>query len=123
MNNESVITNYNLLDDNVMDNTIRPESIEEYVGQTDVKENMNIFEKIIFIADYIEEERTHSQCKEAREYFYSSIDKTDNKMEILDKTIIISLKNTLSFLESKGLSINPMTNKAYLYLLAEYALQ
>jgi Holliday junction DNA helicase RuvB len=43
MNNESVITNYNLLDDNVMDNTIRPESIEEYVGQTDVKENIKVF--------------------------------------------------------------------------------
>ena len=43
MNNENVITTYNLLDDNVIDNTIRPESIEEYIGQTDVKENIKIF--------------------------------------------------------------------------------
>ncbi|MBP5678308.1 MAG: Holliday junction branch migration DNA helicase RuvB [Bacilli bacterium] len=40
---ESVITNYELLDDQTMDNTIRPESIDEYVGQTDVKENIRIF--------------------------------------------------------------------------------
>ena len=40
MNDESVITTYNLLDDNTIDNTIRPETIEEYVGQTDVKENI-----------------------------------------------------------------------------------
>ena len=33
MDNESVITNYTLLDDKQIDNTIRPESIEEYVGK------------------------------------------------------------------------------------------
>ena len=43
MENESVIKTYNLLDDNTIDNTIRPESIEEYVGQTDVKENIKVF--------------------------------------------------------------------------------
>ncbi len=43
MPEESVITNYRLDDDQVMDNTIRPESIEEYIGQEDVKENIRIF--------------------------------------------------------------------------------
>ena len=43
MNDESVITTYNLLEDNTIDNTIRPETIEEYVGQTDVKENIKVF--------------------------------------------------------------------------------
>lgn len=41
--NESVITNYNILDDKSLDNTIRPETIEEYIGQTDVKENIKVF--------------------------------------------------------------------------------
>ena len=43
MENESVIKNYDLFDDNVIDNTIRPESIEEYIGQSDVKENIKVF--------------------------------------------------------------------------------
>ncbi len=43
MENESIIKNYDLIDDNIMDNTIRPETIEEYIGQTDVKENIKIF--------------------------------------------------------------------------------
>ena len=43
MKNESVIKTYDLFDDNVIDNTIRPETIEEYVGQTDVKENIKVF--------------------------------------------------------------------------------
>ncbi len=43
MEDENVINNYNLFDDNVIDNTIRPETIEEYIGQTDVKENIKVF--------------------------------------------------------------------------------
>ena len=40
---ESVVRNYELFDDNTLDNTIRPETIEEYVGQNDVKENIKVF--------------------------------------------------------------------------------
>ena len=43
MQDESVITNYRLDDDQLMDNTIRPETIDEYVGQEDVKDNIRIF--------------------------------------------------------------------------------
>ena len=40
---ERVITNYELEEDGVMDNSIRPETLEEYVGQSDVKENIKVF--------------------------------------------------------------------------------
>ena len=43
MEKESIITTYNVLDDNTIDNTIRPETIKEYIGQTDVKENIKVF--------------------------------------------------------------------------------
>ncbi len=43
MDTESVVTNYNLTDDQILDNTIRPETIDEYIGQSDVKENIRIF--------------------------------------------------------------------------------
>ena len=43
MQDESVVTNYYLEDDQLMDNTIRPESIDEYIGQEDVKENIRVF--------------------------------------------------------------------------------
>lgn len=43
MQEESVVTNYHLEDDQLMDNTIRPESISEYIGQEDVKENIRVF--------------------------------------------------------------------------------
>ena len=45
MKDESVITNYELEDDNQLDNTIRPETIDEYIGQSDVKENIKVYVK------------------------------------------------------------------------------
>ncbi len=43
MEQESIIKNYELEEDNIIDNTIRPETIEEYIGQNDVKENIRVF--------------------------------------------------------------------------------
>jgi len=43
MKQESIITNYDTIDDKTLDNTIRPETIEEYIGQNDVKENIKVF--------------------------------------------------------------------------------
>ncbi len=43
MRDENVVKNYNLFDDSTLDNTIRPETIDEYIGQTDVKENIRVF--------------------------------------------------------------------------------
>lgn len=87
------------------------------------KENMNIFEKIIFIADYIEETRTHSECIKAREYFYSHAKLKSHLLKTLDMTIIMSLDSTLSYLESTCSHIDSETIKARDFLLAEYALQ
>ena len=43
MRDESIVKNYDLFDDNIIDNTIRPETIDEYIGQSDVKENIKVF--------------------------------------------------------------------------------
>ena len=40
---ENIIKNYELIDDHEIDNTIRPETIKEYIGQSDVKENIRVF--------------------------------------------------------------------------------
>ena len=87
------------------------------------KADMNIFEKIIFIADYIEETRTHESCLEARNYFYSNAKNGGDLIKTLDMTIIMSLDSTLSFLESKKGVIDSQTIEARNFLLAEYALQ
>ena len=40
---ERVITNEKLEDDGIVDNTIRPEVLDEYIGQSEVKENIRVF--------------------------------------------------------------------------------
>ena len=42
---ERVITSEELEDDGVVDNTIRPEVLDEYIGQSEVKENIRVFIK------------------------------------------------------------------------------
>ncbi len=103
-------------------------NINEYVFSaiffhTTGKEDMNIFEKIIFIADYIEKMRSAPSCIEARSYFWNNIKGTENKLEVLDKTILLSLNFTLDYLAEKGAEIDEDTIKARDYFLAEYALQ
>ena len=43
MKTENVIKTYSLEDDQIIDNTIRPKTISEYIGQSEVKENIKIF--------------------------------------------------------------------------------
>ena len=66
MDDESVVTNYHLDDDQVMDNTIRPESIDEYIGQEDVKENDKIWRR------YIWKVLISRQCGRGREIWHGS---------------------------------------------------
>lgn len=45
MTDENIIRNVEIKDDGIIDNSIRPEVISEYIGQTEVKENIKIFIK------------------------------------------------------------------------------
>ena len=40
---ESVVRNVEVKDDGILDNSIRPEILDEYIGQTEVKENIKVF--------------------------------------------------------------------------------
>ena len=42
---ESIIRNVEVKDDGILDNSIRPEVLDEYIGQTEVKENIKVFIK------------------------------------------------------------------------------
>ena len=43
MTDENIIRNVSVKDDGILDNSIRPEVIDEYIGQTEVKENIKVF--------------------------------------------------------------------------------
>lgn len=63
-------------------------------NHTTGKEDMNVFDKIIFLADYIEPSRKHEHCMRTRRFFYENTD----KKTILDQAILMSINGTLGFL-------------------------
>lgn len=80
-------------------------------NHTTGKENMSVFDKIIFLADYIEQSRTHSDCIETRNFFYDSL-KTEgflNSADILDKAIVKSINATILHLLQTEKSIDVQT--------------
>ena len=79
------------------------------------REGMSIIEKIIFLADYIDDTRTYPSCVALREEFFGANPvnmSEDERVRHLDRAALVSIENTLSYLESKGRSIHPLTLSA-----------
>lgn len=77
------------------------------------KEDMTLYEKILFFADFIEETRTHTVCGEMREYFYSHLpEKREDRLSFLDSCILRVLEQTVGHLKEKNQPIHPATLKA-----------
>lgn len=71
------------------------------------KRNMNMYEKILYLADYIEPNRLFPGVEEVRAVAKESI----------DRAVLLALKNTISFLVEKRQLIFPETVHAYNDLL------
>ena len=73
------------------------------------EENMSLFDKIIFISDYIEETRTHSACVSLREWLFSNLEKcsTHKEREIcLSEACLSCIKSTEAYLSGLSLKVN-----------------
>ena len=76
---------------------------------------MSLFDKLIYLADYIEETRDFPDCIELRNYFYSK----PATMRHLNETLLLSFNMTLKNLIEDGFPIHPSTDKARNYILKE----
>ncbi len=77
---------------------------------------MSLPEKLLYLADYIEETRDFSDCIELRKYFYSRIGMSD-KLKLLNETMILSFDMTIKNLLAEGSIINPETVASRNHLL------
>ncbi len=76
------------------------------------REGMSIEEKIIFLADFIDETRTYPSCVELRNEFFSAEPEkmtAKEREEHLDRAVLRSIESTLSHLRAKGSPIHPAT--------------
>ena len=66
--------------------------------------DMSTFEKILFLADYIEEGRTYADCALVREFFFSNVGKI-KKERLLDEAVLLVMDKTLGYLMKHGFYI------------------
>ena len=71
---------------------------------TSARPNMSALEKLVFLADMLEEKRQYEGVDELRTLFWE---------DGLDKCLTEALRQTLLFLESKGGAVYPLTRAAY----------
>ena len=75
-------------------------------SHTTAKPDMNVLEKIIYVADYMEPNRDFPGVDELRELAYSD----------LDKALILGLEMTISLLVEQGREIAPASQAALAFL-------
>lgn len=103
----SVIGSYVAVD---IFNIKNEEIINAIKYHTTGKENMSLLEKIIYMADLIEEGRNFPKVEELRELTYSGK---------LEEALILSFNNTIKFVIDNNQLIHPRTVKARNYILEE----
>lgn len=90
------------------------------MNHTTGRAGMNLFDAIIYLADYIEVNRTFEDCVSLRKYFYDNIESANNlneKKEILRKTLVLSFNYTLKDLMKEDRRIDSDTIDARNYFL------
>ena len=72
------------------------------------RENMSIFEKIIFVSDYAEDTRAYESCIRVRERLFEGFEalSLEEKIARLDEACINSIDGALSALKRMGCPIN-----------------
>lgn len=82
---------------------------------TTASEDMELFDAIIYIADYIEEGRSFEDCVKLREYFWSKNPASmsfDAREEHLWRTLLLSLEMTVRELTEEGRYVSVVTLRA-----------
>lgn len=78
---------------------------------TSGRENMSELEKLIFLADMVEEERVYEGVEKIRAAFWEN-----KKGEgALDECLRLALKETVGYLQKKGAAVYPLTLEALKY--------
>ncbi len=77
---------------------------------TTAAEEMSLFDKLLYLADFIEEGRTYFSCTSLRKEFYSEIqNRLDDKLVFLNEMMIKAYDASLSALRREGLYISANT--------------
>ncbi|XZF75043.1 bis(5'-nucleosyl)-tetraphosphatase (symmetrical) YqeK [Bacillus sp. AL-1R] len=85
------------------------EILQAITYHTSGHEDMNLLDKVIYVADYIEPNRSFPGVEQARELANQD----------LDQALLFALKNTITFLINKEQTVYPLTVKTYNSILKQ----
>ncbi len=74
--------------------------------------DMSVFDRIIFVSDFAEENRSYESCIETRAFLLSSLKEDmseEEKIKVLNKAVYLCCKYTVEDLKKKGLNVNSRT--------------
>ena len=102
-----------------------PEFADNYIlgavrYHTTGRKGMTTGEKLLYLADYIEDTRTFEDCVKLREYFYTGLEKcadAKDRESLLSDTLILSFDMTIRGLIDDGTPIHQDTFEARNYLI------
>ena len=97
---------------------VTPDILSAVFNHTLGKDNMSVFDEIIFISDYIEIGRTYTSCIEVRDYLLNNIspkNSCEDNLNFLHKATLMAIEYTISSLKKRGEKIHSKTylTKAY----------
>ena len=64
--------------------------------------DMTLSDKLLYLADYIEDTRTHDDCVMLRRFFWEGIERGEDKLLHLDRTLLMSFDMTIRDLIDRG---------------------
>ena len=73
---------------------------------------ISIFDEIVFVADYIEENREYQHCRQMREFLLNSLsfDKTDSdNINALHRAFVRIVEFTITYLSDRNMNVNQRT--------------
>ncbi len=97
-----------------------PELVSAVRWHTTGKVDMSICDKIIYLADYIEENRKFEDCVSLRQYFWEGEPQKlarPDRLAHLSRALVISFDMTIRALKAEGVAIDESTMKAREYLV------
>ena len=87
------------------------------------REDMTFFEKVIFLADYIEPTRSYPDCINVRNMYEEGIREGRTVEHVVDSCLVKVLDNTLNFLHNRDYFISQRTHKTRDSIIATLCLE
>lgn len=85
------------------------------------RKEMSLPEKLLYLADYIEPNRTFPTCVTLRRCFYDRIGTAEDRVKCLDEILLLSFEMTIAELLREEQPIHPDTVAARNFLLSQRA--